>query len=200
MDIAQVLSGLHLIPDEYRRSVRSIDLQSMRCRGYYGLILDLDNTLVAWGSEDEPGEPIQMIVREAESLGFQVCLVSNNFSDRVQRMSDSLGVPGIPGAQKPRRRAFRKALQLIEVPRHKTVMVGDQLFTDVFGANRMGLYTILVQPINQHEFWWTRWVRRLEARLLQSLQAADRLSLIDTYEADGCEADELQPGTGDGPA
>ncbi|HHW74588.1 MAG TPA: HAD hydrolase-like protein, partial [Firmicutes bacterium] len=78
-------------------------------------------------------------------------------------------------AVKPRRRAFRKALQILDLTASETAVVGDQIFTDVLGGNRLGLYTILVTPINDKEFIWTRMIRCLERFVLKRLQRQGRL-------------------------
>lgn len=157
-----------LRPRLFVPSVHDLDLPSLRRQGIRGLILDLDNTLVAWGSH-EVGEELFRWVREARGLGMSLCFSSNARSARVAQLASQLGIPGIPNAAKPRRRSFRQALLIMGTSPQETAVVGDQLFTDVLGGNRLGLYTILVQPLDRREFFFTRLVRRLERLVLRAL-------------------------------
>lgn len=157
------------VPDEWHPSVYHIDLERLARRGVRGIVLDLDNTLVAWGADDPP-EELRAWVRRVLSLGMRACIVSNNSSARVQSFAAALGVPGIPKAVKPRRAAFRRAMAVMGTGPAETVVVGDQVFTDVFGAKRLGLYTILVEPVARREFLGTQLVRRLEGLWLRRLR------------------------------
>jgi HAD superfamily phosphatase (TIGR01668 family) len=76
---------------------------------------------------------------------------------------------------KPRRRAFRRALHIMELTSQETAVIGDQIFTDVLGGNRLGLYTILVTPISEKEFIWTRLMRKLERFVLNYLKKRNML-------------------------
>ncbi len=157
------------VPDEWHASVYDIDLERLARRGVRGIILDLDNTLVAWGAAEAPAE-LRRWLEHVVSAGMKACIVSNNSSARVQAFASSLGVPAIPKAIKPRRGAFRRAMALMGTSPAETVVVGDQVFTDVFGAKRLGLFSILVEPVARREFIGTRLVRRLEALWLEHLR------------------------------
>jgi HAD superfamily phosphatase (TIGR01668 family) len=97
-----------------------------------------------------------------KQLGFQVMIVSNNTRMRVSRFADPLDIPFIHAAKKPLTIAFKKALRLLGTAREETVVIGDQLLTDVLGGNRMGLFTILVVPISRQDGFFTRINRRIE--------------------------------------
>jgi len=158
-----------LTPVEYHQSIYEIDFERLRARGIRGLIFDLDNTLVEWQGMT-PGGDLAAFLERIRRLGFEVCIVSNNHPERVEGFSLKFGIPSIGNAGKPRRRAFRAALELLGTSVHQTAVIGDQVFTDILGGNRLGLYTILVVPINKREFIGTRLVRRLERWVLKRVR------------------------------
>lgn len=158
-------------PAEYVRTIYDIDLHMLRQRGVRGIICDLDNTLVAW-DESSTGPELRHWIAEAKQAGLGVCIVSNNGKNRVGEFARSLGLPFVANAAKPRRRAFRRAMELLGTSPAETAVVGDQVFTDVFGGNRQGLHTILVVPISRQEFIGTRLVRLLEQFVLRGTPGA----------------------------
>jgi len=159
-----------LRPCLYIRSVQELDLRALAARGIRAIILDLDNTLIAWDAEESHAD-LEDWVQGVRSAGFSVCIVSNNAVERVSRFSRLLGIPAVPRAAKPRRSPFIKAMQLMGSSVDETAVVGDQLFTDILGGNRLGLYTILVVPLARKEFFFTRLVRKLEGWALDRLEA-----------------------------
>lgn len=169
-----------LCPDECVESVVDIDLASLRQRGFAALILDVDNTLLGWETEEVPTEVLAWVKR-AQEMGFKVCIASNGRGPRVRRIAAAIGVPAISKAIKPRKRPFRRALEILGVSASATVVVGDQVFTDVLGGNRMDLYTILINPVSTAELRTTKMVRRVERRVLSRLQRKGR---IDAGELD----------------
>ncbi|MCY0877734.1 MAG: YqeG family HAD IIIA-type phosphatase [Firmicutes bacterium] len=161
-----------LRPRLYVQSIYDIDLDRLVDRGMRGLILDLDNTLIGWNQPDVPRE-LREWLNAVERRRFKTCVVSNNLRERVERFSREVGIMAIGRAGKPRRRAFRQAMQRMGTQRHNTAVIGDQVFTDILGGNRLHLYTILVRPLNDKEFWTTRLVRRLERAVLPNHDALD---------------------------
>jgi HAD superfamily phosphatase (TIGR01668 family) len=125
------------------------------------MIIDLDNTLVAWGAEEIPHR-LKEWVGALQNNSFKLCLVSNARASRARRMGEDLGLPVVTPALKPAHRPFKRGLQCLGLSAEEVAVVGDQIFTDVLGGNRMGLFTILVDPISQSEFLGTRVVRRIE--------------------------------------
>lgn len=136
-------------PKEYLKSAYELNYEELYRKGYRCIVFDIDNTLVC---HDEPATGrASVLMKRLTQLGFHVCLVSNNKEERVKLFADQIGVPYISKAHKPSRSGFQKAMQLLHMLPDHTVSVGDQIFTDVYGANRAGLYSILVQPINKKE-------------------------------------------------
>ncbi|ABR48635.1 HAD superfamily (subfamily IIIA) phosphatase, TIGR01668 [Alkaliphilus metalliredigens QYMF] len=155
-----------LTPDLYAESILEIDLNKLKERNIKGLIIDIDNTLVAWDIK-YASERTKEWLMNLEKEGFKVCLVSNNTEDRVVTFNEHLKLPAIHRATKPRRGAFRKAMQMMGTDIQNTAIIGDQIFTDVLGGNRMGIATVLVVPIESKEFWWTTCVRKVERHVLR---------------------------------
>ncbi|MBT9583591.1 YqeG family HAD IIIA-type phosphatase [bacterium] len=138
-----------------------IKIETLEERGIRGLLLDLDNTLVAWNSHHVDHGVIDWLARAKES-SLSLCLVTNAKHDRVERTIRPLGIPFVALARKPMLRGFRKGMQMLGTAPNETAMVGDQIFTDVLGANLLGLYSILIQLPNPREQWWMKGTRRVE--------------------------------------
>jgi len=154
-----------LRPDAFADRLTSVSLDDLAASGVAGIIVDLDNTLLAY-RRDVP-EPADLDwVRAAKARGFKVVLLSNNYGDRVGRVSAALDVPSVAGALKPMPQGFLRALHLLGTPRAATVVVGDQLFTDVLGARLCGLRAILTHPLEPHDFAGTRVLRFFERLVL----------------------------------
>ncbi|WP_217594845.1 YqeG family HAD IIIA-type phosphatase [Cohnella sp. GbtcB17] len=158
-----------LLPHQLVGTVFDIDLASLSDMGVRGIITDLDNTLVSAGTALATPELIAWLDK-VKSLGFKVVILSNNNLMRVAKFAEPLGIPFIPAARKPFNKAFKQALNLLELKAEQAVVVGDQMMTDVLGGRRMGLHTILVTPIARaEEGWGTRMNRRIEKIALSRL-------------------------------
>jgi HAD superfamily phosphatase (TIGR01668 family) len=147
-------------------SIFHIDLAVLRKKGIKYLLIDMDNTITEWNNHCLPDRAIEWFQR-LDDFGIKACLVSNNTESKVNQVAKALGVPSVGKAQKPRKKAFRKAMELLGARRENTAMVGDQIFTDVLGGNRLGLFTILVIPVSTKEFFGTKFVRLLEKIILK---------------------------------
>lgn len=158
-----------LTPDLYVKSIYHIDLEDLHRRGIKAIIADLDNTLVAW-DDPLPDQRLIAWLKGVQAKGFSVYIVSNNSRDRVQKFARAFGVPAISKAVKPRRGAFRTACEAMGVKPQEAAIVGDQVFTDVLGGNRLGVYTILVAPVSGKEFVGTKFMRMLERVVLRKLK------------------------------
>jgi uncharacterized protein len=159
---------LRMMPDEYVASITEIDLDRLWKDGRRLILTDLDNTLVPWNHPEVPDD-LTIWLKKAEETGFRVCIVSNNKGPRVHAFAEAAGVPYLAAARKPKPDAFLEGMRRFSVSPAATVMVGDQLLTDVRGGNRAGLYTILVLPIHPREWWGTRLVRRFERVVMRVL-------------------------------
>lgn len=157
-----------LTPDLHVESVFKLNLKKLKKNNIKGLIIDIDNTLVSWDIKYVTEKTKQWLLN-LEKEGFRVCLVSNNTKDRVVVFNEELKLPAIHRALKPRTGAFRKAMKIIGTTAKNTAVIGDQIFTDVLGGNRMGLFTVLVVPIVGKEFWWTTFMRKIERYILRTV-------------------------------
>jgi HAD superfamily phosphatase (TIGR01668 family) len=167
-------AGRVLRPDGFADRLSSVSLDDLAADGILGIIVDLDNTLVGYGrAELEP--PDAAWIAAARARDFRICLVSNNFTGRVMQIASDLGVPAVPSALKPLPRGFLKALGLLGTPKSRTVVVGDQLFTDVLGARLAGLRSILTRPLVAKDWMGTRVLRVLERIVLGKRPASGRL-------------------------
>ncbi|AJY76248.1 YqeG family HAD IIIA-type phosphatase [Paenibacillus beijingensis] len=159
-----------LVPHMRVKSIYDIDLNMLAQKGVKGIITDLDNTLVGARVALATPELVQWL-DTVRSLGFKVVIVSNNHETRVSRFALPLAIPFIHAARKPGGRSFRKALRVLGLQAEETVVIGDQMLTDVLGGKRMGLYTILVSPITPaDEGIMTRFNRLIERIALSRLR------------------------------
>ena len=136
-------------PSEIASSTYAIDFDKLYQEGYRGILFDIDNTLVEHGA-DASKEAIELF-QKLKEIGFNVCLISNNKQARVERFNQAVNVNYIYDAHKPSGKNYRKAMELMNTTSENTVFVGDQLFTDVYGANLVGMRTFLVEPISPKE-------------------------------------------------
>ena len=136
-------------PDEYVASTYVIPFEKLYEEGYRGVIFDIDNTLVPHGAPADK-RAIKLFARLKE-LGFDACLLSNNKEPRVKMFNDDVQVNYIFDAHKPSIKNYQKAMELMGTDLDTTIFVGDQLFTDVWGAKRTGIRNILVKPIHPKE-------------------------------------------------
>lgn len=136
-------------PGEYLDSTYEIDFDALYKDGYRGLIFDIDNTLVMHG---EPADNrAKALFAHLDELGFHCVFLSNNKEPRVKMFSDAVHQQYIYKAGKPKPSGYRKAMELLGTDTANTIFVGDQIFTDVIGANLAGVRSILVKPINPKE-------------------------------------------------
>lgn len=136
-------------PTECADSTYNIDFRALYNEGYRGLLFDIDNTLVEHGAVAD--ERAIKLMAELKQIGFKVCLISNNNEERVKSFNQDIQVYYLHNAHKPSTKNYFKAMKLIGTNSKNTVFVGDQLFTDVYGANRAGIKTYFVKPIGPKE-------------------------------------------------
>ncbi|HUX14953.1 MAG TPA: YqeG family HAD IIIA-type phosphatase [Phycisphaerae bacterium] len=154
--------GSLLRPTRLVEAVWEVDLDWLAGRGIRGLVLDLDNTLVEWEGTGARPE-VRAWLEAARARGFGLCLASNAMrSGRVGRMARELGLMPVAHAGKPFPAAFRRAMAALGTPASATCVIGDQLFTDMLGANWLGMTTVLVTPLSRRESVHTRLIRLIE--------------------------------------
>lgn len=163
------------LPNQHVKNIFQITPELLKEKGIKGIITDLDNTLVEW---DRPTATPKLMTwfEEMNKANIQITIVSNNNQERVQAFSDPLSLPFIFRARKPLAKAFKKAVADMGLKREETVVIGDQLLTDVLGGNRSGFHTILVVPVASTDGFWTRFNRLIERRILNWFRKKGMLS------------------------
>ena len=152
-------------PSRRARRIWEVDPEELWGQGIRGLILDLDNTLVDWNRTELRPE-VSAWFETARGCGLKLCLVSNAFhGKRVQAVARELGIPEIKRAGKPFARAFRRGMAQLGTTPGQTCVFGDQVFTDMLGANRLGIMTVLLEPLSPRESPHTRLIRLIERPL-----------------------------------
>ena len=154
-----------LRPDHYLSDVHAINFDALRRSGIEGLLLDIDNTILPRDTNVIPPELAEWAAGLRER-GFKVCLVSNNWHERVYRLAEDLGFDIVAKAVKPLPFAFRAALRRVGLRARQCAVIGDQLFTDILGGNLVGASTILVRPLSESDLPHTLLLRLLERRIM----------------------------------
>ncbi len=145
-------------------SAYSVPYRDLYSDGYRGLLYDIDNTLVKDGypANDEAAA----LFEELRDIGFSTCILSNNSEERVKPFADDVKSPYIFLAHKPSVSGYEKACGLMGTDKDNTILIGDQIFTDIWGANRAGIKSILVKPIDPKEEFQIEIKRYFEAPIL----------------------------------
>ena len=159
-------------PDEYLDSTYVIDFDALYRAGYRGVIFDIDNTLFPQGAPAD--ERARALFGHLKEIGFDCCLLSNNQLPRIELFNQDIHVKFIENAHKPSVKNYRKAMQMMGTNTGNTLFVGDQLFTDVYGARRTGIHSILVKPIHPKEEIQIVLKRFLERIVLRSYEKSQK--------------------------
>ena len=155
----------YLMPDKRERSVYEIDFKALYDKGYRGVIFDIDNTLVPHGAPAD--ERSIELFRKLRAIGFKTCLVSNNVKARVDLFNKDVKTHYVFFAKKPMSGGYKRAMELMGTTRKNTLEIGAQIFTDVWGAKRLGIMCILTDPIDPVEAPHIKLKRMLENLILK---------------------------------
>ncbi|HBA97708.1 MAG TPA: YqeG family HAD IIIA-type phosphatase [Lachnospiraceae bacterium] len=154
-----------LFPSEDYDSAYDIDFYAYYGKGYRGILFDVDNTLV------EHGEPVTIraieLFEQLKEMGFKTCIISNNKEYRVKPLAEALESDYVYSAGKPSPKGYIEGMKRMKTTNRNTLFVGDQIFTDIWGANKAGIHSILVRPIAKHEEIQIVLKRRLEYFVLK---------------------------------
>lgn len=157
------------MPNEYVKDVFYILPETLKNKGVKGIITDLDNTLVEWDRPEATPEIIEWLTGMKDA-GILVTIVSNNNEARVKAFAEPLGIPYVHKANKPLNKSFVTARKLMGIKKEETVVIGDQLLTDILGGNRKGLHTILVVPVATSDARITTFNRMIERKIMAGLK------------------------------
>lgn len=152
------------LPGRYLSDVFTIDYKQLYDEGFRGLIFDIDNTLVPHGTDVT--EEIERLFNSIHKLGFKTLLLSNNSKSRVESFNRNIQTLYINSACKPQKESFDKGVELLGISPDKIIVIGDSVFSDILGANKAGLNSILVKYIGHEKKEWKGYKRFLEKIIL----------------------------------
>lgn len=135
--------------EDWNSAYEEQEYQRLYENGFRGIIFDIDNTLVEHGAP--VNEQATELIEKLRRIGFAVCFLSNNGEERVSSFCQKLDAAYIYKAGKPGTKSYGAAMELIGTTKDQTISVGDQIFTDTWGANRAGVYSVLVKQIGKKE-------------------------------------------------
>ncbi len=157
---------MFLYPNIYLNKVEDITIEFLKKNKIKALILDIDNTLIDYNRK--MSSSVKIWAKDLKGQGIKLYILSNtNHKDKVEKVAKELDLPYRNLAKKPFKSGFLKVQKELKENSENIAVVGDQIFTDVIGGNRCNMYTILVEPINKKDFWYTAWKRPIE-RLIKN--------------------------------
>lgn len=136
-------------PSENVESVYDYDFEAKYREGYRAIIFDIDNTIVVHKTDQTP-QSLAFLTR-LRDIGFGILFLSNGCERRVKSFADPVGMKYLYRAGKPNPKSYQKAMEILGTNADNTLFFGDQLFTDILGANRAGIHSVLVKPISRKE-------------------------------------------------
>lgn len=154
-------------PNAYFNKVEEITIEFLQRNKIKALILDIDNTLINYNHVMT--ESVEKWARDLKGQGVKLYIVSNTSKKKkVEKVAGKLDIPYVFFAKKPLKIGFKKAQKYLKENSENIAVVGDQIFTDVIGGNRAKMFTILVEPISEKDFWYTKWKRPIERRIKEN--------------------------------
>lgn len=169
------------IPDIYQKSIYAIDYEKLKSRGIKCILFDLDNTIAPVNVE-KPDKEMKDLVADIELLGIKVIILSNGTKNRVRPFKEELNVDSSYSSRKPFKGKYKKVMEIYNFKDNEIACVGDQLLTDILGANRMGFVSILVNPISNVDLLGTKINRIFERRIFKKLERQGLFKLGEYYE------------------
>lgn len=136
-------------PKKIVESAYDIDYKKLYESGIRGILFDIDNTLVEHGADSD--DRSERLFAMLHKMGFKTCIISNNNEERVMRFNKNIGTKYVFKAGKPSKKGYLKGIKMMGIKPEQALFIGDQLFTDIYGANKAGIDNICVKPIAKHE-------------------------------------------------
>ncbi len=162
-----------IYPKEYFNKIEEITIEYLQKHKIKALILDMDNTLINY--KKEMPERIEKWAKELKGQGVKLIIVSNsNRKEKLEKISKVLGIKYIIFAKKPLKSGLMKAKKILNENVENIAVVGDQIFTDIIGGNRCKMYTILVDEIEEKDFWYTAWKRPIERKIKEKIRSKNK--------------------------
>lgn len=157
------------VPDIFAQSIYRIDYKKLQKQGIELLIFDLDNT-IAPITEDSPSKEAQNLIFELKDMGFTCILMTNSKKERAEKFRNGLEIDSCARAKKPFKKNYERILKIYKKEPSKVAAIGDQLLTDILGANKVDITSILVNKISPKEYLGTRINRRIEKHLFKKME------------------------------
>ena len=163
-----------IYPDAYFNKVEEITIEFLNKNTIKALILDIDNTLIDYSKIMTSS--VENWAKNLKGQGVKIYILSNsNKKKKVENIAKILDVPYIYFGKKPLKMGFKKAKKELKEDSKNIAVVGDQIFTDIIGGNRCKMFTILVEPINEKDFWYTRWKRPIENKIKEKIRKMQKI-------------------------
>ncbi len=159
----------YFFPDLKYNSIKDININSLAEKGVKIAILDIDNTLVPY-TMPTPDETALKFLGELRNNGIDFCFVSNNNESRIKLFNEKIGANIYPNAKKPLLFGISKAMKNFGADKHNTVLIGDQVFTDILGGKRAEILTILVNPIKEVDTVFFKFKRYFERKVIKDYE------------------------------
>lgn len=155
---------MFIYPNAYFNKVENITIEFLKKNEIKALILDMDNTLIDY--EENLSISVEMWAKDLKGQGIKLYILSNtNKKKKIERTANKLELPYESFAKKPFKSGFIKVQKKLKEKPENIAVVGDQIFTDIIGGNKCQMFTILVEPINKKDYWYTAWKRPLENKI-----------------------------------
>ena len=172
----------NFIPDMYQKSIYHIDYDKLQEDGIKCLLFDLDNTCVPY-KDRVPNKKLCDLFETLKDMDFKVIIFSNARKKRIRPFKRELNVDCLASAKKPKKKSFLKVIKLFNYNLSEVAIVGDQLYKDILGGNRVGIKTILVNPMSKDDMIFTRLIfRKLEKRKYKKMEKKNLLVRGKYYE------------------
>lgn len=170
-----------LIPDIYQKNIYSINYKKLKNNGIKCLLFDLDNTIAPLKAIKPTKKTIDLF-DSLKEMGFKIIIFSNANYKRIEPFKKDLSVDSCALCFKPSKRKFLKVLKIFKYDLSEVAIIGDQLFTDILGGNRVGITTILVNPISKNDSLFTKPFRFLEKKIMNKMQKKEVFMKGSYYE------------------
>lgn len=168
------------IPDVYQKSIYTINYKKLKKNGIKCLLFDLDNTIAPY-KVTEPDVKVKELFARLEE-DFKVIIISNSPKNRIRPFKEKLNVDCAYSSKKPFKTKYKKILELYNFKIDEVACIGDQILTDILGANRMGFTSILVNRVAKYETIFTRFNRFFEKIILKKLAKKNLLVMGEYYD------------------
>lgn len=170
-----------LVPDIYAQSIYTINYDKLKQNGIKCLLIDLDNT-IAPITVSEPDRKIKELFNKLQTMGFKLIILSNSPKNRVRPFKEHLNIDSAHSAKKPFSKKYKKIMRIYKFKDTEIAAIGDQLFTDILGANRAGITSILLNPMSSNDYFWTKINRYFEKKVYKNLEKREILQRGNYYD------------------